>query len=202
MMVLYHLHNPDAPAFACTCNVCGAEVEAGGGFRCTVCPDWDACASCAAARGPGVHPHPLVPHARGGGAGDAGSAAFDATRARLTDEQRAERATQLARTMALLRHASGCTDAACASSNCAKVKGLFHHAVACPHKVAGGCPLCRRMWALLQVHAKQCTELACPVPRCRELRDSRRRQAAKADEQRRAAYQQLIRGQGGGRGAY
>jgi E1A/CREB-binding protein len=205
MMVLYHLHNPDAPAFACTCNVCGAEVEAGGGFRCTVCPDWDACAACATDRSRGAppHPHPLVPHARGGpgGGGGAGAAAFDATRARLTDEQRAERAAQLARTMALLRHASGCTDVGCTSSNCAKVKGLFHHAVACPHKVAGGCPLCRRMWGLLQVHAKQCGELGCPVPRCRELREARRRQAAKADEQRRAAYQQLMRGQAA-RGAY
>ena len=34
----------------------------------------------------------------------------------------------------------------------------------------------RRMWALLQLHAKQCQETNCPVPRCRELREMRRRQ--------------------------
>ena len=39
--------------------------------------------------------------------------------------------------------------------------------------------LCRRMWALLQLHAKQCKEAACPVPRCRELRELRRRQVAR-----------------------
>lgn len=33
MMVLYHIHNPNAPAFASTCNVCNVELEAGAGFR-------------------------------------------------------------------------------------------------------------------------------------------------------------------------
>jgi len=190
MMVLYHLHNPDAPAFACTCNACGREIEAGAGFRCTVCSDFDMCATCRL--NPAVrHPHPLAAHAR----------AIDETRARLTDADRSERAAQLARTMALLRHASGCADAACASSNCAKVKALFQHAVACPLKVTGGCGLCRRMWLLLQMHAKSCGEDACPVPRCRELRDARRRQAARQEEQRRVAYQAMLRAQGGGGGA-
>jgi hypothetical protein len=38
MMVLYHLHNPTAPAFACTCNVCQREIQGGDGFRCSTCP--------------------------------------------------------------------------------------------------------------------------------------------------------------------
>jgi hypothetical protein len=33
MMVLYHIHNPNAPAFASTCNVCNCELEAGAGYR-------------------------------------------------------------------------------------------------------------------------------------------------------------------------
>ena len=46
MMVLYHLHNPQAPAFASNCNTCGVEVEAGQGWRCTVCSDFDQCNAC------------------------------------------------------------------------------------------------------------------------------------------------------------
>ena len=59
MMCLYHLHNPTAPAFSCTCNVCNQEIEPGQGFRCTVCSDFDMCARCKA-RGLVVHPHPLA----------------------------------------------------------------------------------------------------------------------------------------------
>lgn len=43
MMVLYHLHNPSAPAFVSSCNVCQKDIEAGRGFRCEVCPDFDIC---------------------------------------------------------------------------------------------------------------------------------------------------------------
>ena len=57
MMVLYHLHNPDAPAFSCSCNKCGAEIEPGQGFRCATCQDFDMCGACKAAYG---HQHPLV----------------------------------------------------------------------------------------------------------------------------------------------
>lgn len=58
MMVLYHLHNPDAPAFACTCNHCQAEIEPGQGYRCPECQDYDLCANC---KHSGVfHPHALM----------------------------------------------------------------------------------------------------------------------------------------------
>jgi len=55
--------------------------------------------------------------------------------------------------------------------------------------------LCRRMWALLQLHAKQCQESACPVPRCRELRDARQRQATRQEALRRRGYQNMLRKQ-------
>ena len=57
MMVLYHLHNPDAPAFSCSCNKCGAEIEPGQGFRCATCQDFDMCGACKNTYG---HQHPLV----------------------------------------------------------------------------------------------------------------------------------------------
>lgn len=58
MMVLYHLHNPEAPAFSSTCNFCHVEIEPGTGLRCTVCQDFDMCKNCHAA---GMqHEHPMV----------------------------------------------------------------------------------------------------------------------------------------------
>lgn len=74
MMTLYHLHNPTAPAFTSTCNVCNQEIEAGSGFRCTVCPDFDICAMC---RGNGHHDHhPLQVRLQGNGQRLAGTASF------------------------------------------------------------------------------------------------------------------------------
>ena len=57
MMVLYHLHNPEAPAFATTCNKCQVEIEPGAGFRCSVCQDFDMCRNCKETYG---HHHQLV----------------------------------------------------------------------------------------------------------------------------------------------
>ena len=76
-----------------------------------------------------------------------------------------------------------------------QVKALFQHAVTCTRKVTGGCQLCRRMWMLLQMHAKQCQAAECPVPRCRELREMRRRQIARQEDQRRVAYKGMLRAQ-------
>jgi hypothetical protein len=188
MMVLYHLHNPSAPAFASACNVCHAEIEAGTGWRCTVCSDFDMCGGCRARGHP--HPHPLVAHTD--------YARVDETRTRLTEGERQERAQQLQRTMALLVHACACADPDCASTSCRKVRNLFNHAVGCALKVTGGCPLCKKMWCLLNLHARSCTAGSnCPVPRCPELKELKRRTAARMDSQRRAAYQALVRTQGG-----
>jgi len=55
--------------------------------------------------------------------------------------------------------------------------------------------VCRRMWGLLQLHAKQCQSSDCPVPRCRELREMRRRQMSRQEDQRRHAYQAMLRQQ-------
>ena len=187
MMVLYHLHNPTAAAFSATCNVCNAEIASGEGYRCNVCPDFDMCNKCF--NNPQIqHPHALQPHTR----------AIDETRTRLTVAEAAERGAQLRRTMLLLVHASACNDKNCPSTNCAKVKALFNHAMTCSVKIAGGCQFCRRMWALLQAHAKSCTLSNCPVPRCQELRGFRRQQAARMEDQRRAAYRAMLEKQQAG----
>jgi len=61
MMVLYHLHNPTAPAFVTTCNVCCHDIETGQGWRCEVCPDFDVCNACFQ-KGAVNHPHNLTNH--------------------------------------------------------------------------------------------------------------------------------------------
>ncbi|KAG1671872.1 hypothetical protein FOA52_003439 [Chlamydomonas sp. UWO 241] len=182
MMVLYHLHNPDAPAFSVSCNVCTAEMESGAGFRCTVCQDFDICQKCSVNPG---HPHPLTRHVQ----------RLDETRMRLTEGERKERSEQLQRTMALLVHACSCNNPLCASNSCRKVRQLFHHAMHCQVKVTGGCQTCKKIWCLLNLHAKSCTQPDCPVPRCRELKEIRRRQASRQEEQRRVAYQAMLRAQ-------
>jgi hypothetical protein len=217
MMVLYHLHNPHSPAFASSCNVCNAEIEAGTGFRCTVCPDFDICASCKFNVG---HPH-LVIVSGGGSQGSNASCfslytmrregssclssdlvpdnalrwcarahslvccltraaaplvlscprsqphqrALDETRQRLTEAERRERSEQMQKTLALLVHACNCNG--CSSNSCAKVKQLFQHAVNCQARVTGNCQLCKKMWCLLNLHAKGCTRADCRVPRCK-----------------------------------
>ncbi|MCO5597729.1 hypothetical protein L7F22_051810 [Adiantum nelumboides] len=62
MMVLYHLHNPTAPAFVTTCNMCHRDIETGQGWRCETCPDFDLCNSCYSKDDSIKHPHKLSPH--------------------------------------------------------------------------------------------------------------------------------------------
>jgi E1A/CREB-binding protein len=175
MMVLFHLHNPSEPAFVATCNLCARELDPGTGWRCDTCSDFDMCDDCRRSRG---HDHQLQPQTR----------RRDMTRA-MSEEERKARALQVQRTMELLVHASACSAPQCSSSNCAKVKGLFVHAQACASRTGqSNCAFCRRLWTLLQVHAKSCVVQACPVPRCRELRDYRRRQLEQAEERRRQAF--------------
>ena len=182
MMVLYHLHNPAAPAFVCTCNVCGQEIEPGTGYRCYDCSDYDVCERCI--RAPNFsHPHPLKrvgEPKEGVGLCNQQSAA------------RSQRSEQLRRTMQLLVHTSQCKDPNCGSQNCKRVKMLFKHGLECKVKYQGGCNLCRRMWALLQIHAKSCRVENCPVPRCLDLRAHARRQQQHVEQRRRAAYQQMM----------
>lgn len=80
--------------------------------------------------------------------------------------------------MQLLDHTVTCVLPTCPSDNCRRMKELLAHDRDCEAKVNDGCQLCRRVWALLQIHARQCTRDACPVPKCGTLRESMRRQLA------------------------
>ncbi|PPR89132.1 hypothetical protein GOBAR_AA31552 [Gossypium barbadense] len=181
MMVLYHLHNPTAPAFVTTCNVCHLDIETGQGWRCEVCPDFDVCNACFQRDGGIDHPHKLTNHPS------------MAERDAQNKEARQLRVLQLRKMLDLLVHASQCRSAHCQYPNCRKVKGLFRHGIQCKTRASGGCVLCKKMWYLLQLHARACKESECHVPRCRDLKDHLKRLQQQSESRRRAAVMEMMR---------
>ncbi|PRQ51791.1 putative histone acetyltransferase chromatin regulator PHD family [Rosa chinensis] len=181
MMVLYHLHNPTAPAFVTTCNICHLDIEAGQGWRCEVCPEYDVCNSCYQKDGGVDHHHKLTNHPS------------IADRDAQNKEARQMRVVQLRRMLDLLVHASQCRSAQCMYPNCRKVKGLFRHGIQCKVRASGGCVLCKKMWYLLQLHARACKVSECHVPRCRDLKEHLRRLQQQSDSRRRAAVMEMMR---------
>ncbi|XP_054780565.1 LOW QUALITY PROTEIN: histone acetyltransferase HAC1-like [Prosopis cineraria] len=181
MMVLYHLHNPTAPAFVTTCNICHLDIETGQGWRCEVCPDYDVCNACYQKDGGVDHPHKLTNHPS------------VADRDAQNKEARQLRVLQLRKMLDLLVHASQCRSAHCQYPNCRKVKGLFRHGMQCKTRASGGCVLCKKMWYLLQLHARACKESECHVPRCRDLKEHLRRLQQQSDSRRRAAVMEMMR---------
>ncbi|XP_038714551.1 histone acetyltransferase HAC1-like [Tripterygium wilfordii] len=181
MMVLYHLHNPTAPAFVTTCHVCHLDIETGQGWRCEVCPDYDVCNACYQKDGGIDHPHKLTNHPS------------VAERDAQNKEARQMRVVQLRKMLDLLVHASQCRSPHCQYPNCRKVKGLFRHGMQCRIRASGGCVLCKKMWYLLQLHARACKESECHVPRCRDLKEHLRRLQQQSDSRRRAAVMEMMR---------
>ncbi|XP_057841240.1 histone acetyltransferase HAC1 isoform X1 [Cryptomeria japonica] len=181
MMVLYHLHNPTAPAFVTTCNICHHDIETGQGWRCETCPDFDICNACYQKVGSADHPHKLTTHPS------------TADRDAQNQEARQQRVLQLRIMLDLLVHASQCCSSHCVYPNCRRVKGLFRHGMQCKVRASGGCPLCKKMWYLLQLHARACKESECRVPRCRDLKEHLRRLQQQMESRRRAAVMEMMR---------
>lgn len=167
MMVLWHLHNRDAPKFVQQCAVCAREILAGYRYHCPTCADFDLCQDCYQKPQVQRHQHPLKP-----------IAVVNTQKNEQTDEQRRERQRSIQLHMTLLLHAATCKSPKCHSQNCAKMKGLLQHGEQCPTKAAGGCNVCKRIWTLLQIHARQCKEVQCPVPKCLAIRERFRQIAA------------------------
>eukprot|EP00953_Heterococcus_sp_UTEX-ZZ885_P017631 9860-Heterococcus_DN1.PRE.2 len=59
----------------------------------------------------------------------------------------------------MLLHAVTCEG--CASEGCRQLRALLHHGNTCQVRHQGGCGPCRRIWAILQYHAKQCQRETC-----------------------------------------
>jgi E1A/CREB-binding protein len=89
----------------------------------------------------------------------------------LTEAERRERRRNVQVHMTLLIHTVSCYDTCCVSANCSTMKGILRHGAGCPIKARGGCLVCSRIWALIQIHAGQCKNWACSVPECRAVRE-------------------------------
>jgi len=188
MMVLWHLHNRDAPKFVQQCALCSREILSGKRYHCPTCADYDQCYECISNPNVPRHQHPLTAIPVGN------------QQSALTEEQRKERQRSIQLHMTLLLHASTCRSTKCTSANCAKMKGLLKHGSQCKIKANGGCQVCKRIWALLQIHARQCKQDNCPVPNCMAIRERFRQltlqQQAMDDRRRQAmngAYHQQAR---------
>ncbi|CAM9342162.1 unnamed protein product [Discosporangium mesarthrocarpum] len=186
VMVLYHLHNPDAPRLLTSCRKCGREIAFGVRYHCDVCT-FDVCSDCFKEDG-GQHVHKLhpVPVIHG----------TDPSHQTAKQRDARERSVQVH--MALLQHASTCSVVDCNSENCDKMKGILKHHLVCQVGTQGGCHICRRIWVLLQLHARQCTHTGCKVPRCLELKEKLRRimlQQQAYDDRRREATNERWREQ-------
>ena len=178
MMVLWHLHNRDAPKFVQQCAACSREILTGTRYHCNVCPEYDLCEECH--RNPktnrGACTHKLVPLAvesadNQDGNGSSGNG--------LTEAQRRERQRNLELHIQLIEHVSTCKG--CNSSNCAKMKSYMQHARTCKVKAGGGCRICKRIWTLLRIHAQKCKDTVCSIPQCMAIRE-RIRQLAKQQQ--------------------
>ncbi|XP_057817200.1 histone acetyltransferase HAC1 isoform X2 [Cryptomeria japonica] len=181
MMILYHLHNPAAPAFASTCNVCERDIETGQGWRCDTCVDFDICRSCYHNDKFLGHPHKLIAHPS--------IIEYNAQ----NREARQQRIVQLRKMLDLMVHASRCYSSQCQYPNCRKVKGLFRHGTQCKIRASGGCPHCKKMWYLIQLHGRACKESKCRVPHCKDLKEHFRRLQQQMESRRRAAVMEMMR---------
>jgi len=159
MMVLWHLHNRDAPKFVQQCAACAREILQGNRYHCPTCADYDQCYECFSNPNIQPHQHPLTAIPVAGQSSE------------LTDKDRKERQRSIQLHMTLLLHAATCKSQKCTSANCAKMKGLLKHGAQCKVKATGGCNVCKRIWALLQIHAKTCKVSNCPVPNCQAIRE-------------------------------
>jgi E1A/CREB-binding protein len=187
MMVLWHLHNRDAPKFVQQCAICSREILAGYRYHCPICADYDQCHDCVSNPSTPRHPHQLKPIAVASGQQN-----------ELTEAQRKERQRSIQLHMTLLLHAATCSSSSCPSANCTKMKGLLKHGAQCQVKATGGCHVCKRIWALLQLHARQCQATACPVPNCMAIRERfrqlKKQQQAMDDRRRQEMNRHYQRG--------
>lgn len=162
MMVLYHLHNPDAPKFVPSCVICHVDILTGVRYHCEQC-EVDYCQNCYTTNGGKVHNHPLRP-----------ISVQSSAPTQLTQEQRKEHQRSIQLHMQLLQHSANCVE--CKSKNCMKMKDFLKHDSTCTIK-SPNCRLCARISNLLNIHARSCKVEVCKVPRCNDMREQLRRMA-------------------------
>ncbi|XP_010481202.1 PREDICTED: histone acetyltransferase HAC4-like [Camelina sativa] len=182
MMILYHLHNPTAPAFATFCSNCQQEIESSQGWHCEVCPSYDVCSACYS-KAPTNHEHKLISR----------SSSADTSVVQHTGKSNHSYLANLEKFKEVLVHATACrSKTLCQYQGCRMMKNLFRHCLACKAGFAD-CPYCMRFWITVKNHARSCRDSQCTVPKCRDLRANFSRQQQQSDKRRRAAVMEMMR---------
>lgn len=192
MMALYHLGNPNPNAYVYECNKCAQDIVSGNRWHCKTCPDFDVCDLCHTKE---KHRHPLqlivvapnLPSSKAVAGQSLTTGDFKTSQQQRRSREAHAKTVRLH--LQLLVHSSSCIGG-CASTNCEKMKELMRHGAQCKQRAYGGCTICRRVWALLQLHSRQCRQNNCKVPRCADLREHFRKlqlQQQLMDDRRRAA---------------
>lgn len=195
MMMLFQLHNPNAPKFLQQCGACYREITHGTRYHCNDCSNFDLCEQC------------YEPVTTGKWAQKDSRFAHDSSHTftpidaeAAVDEQRnrEERSRTIKAHMELLTHAATCEGPpACTLNNCQRMKKLFEHVRTCDVTPKKSCKICTRVLTLLSVHARMCTVRgACPLPFCDRIREKirrRKKQQQRMDDRRRQAQNQLYR---------
>ena len=190
MMVLWHLHNRDAPKFVQQCVVCSREIISGKRYHCNTCPDYDLCQECYSNpktnRGACTHKLQAIAVDPESSQGQSG----------LSEAEIKHRQRNLELHIQLIEHASRCTSKQCSSSNCVKMKTYLAHSRTCRIKAGGGCRICKRIWTLLRIHAQRCKNRTCPIPQCNAIREKMRqlqKQQQAMDDRRRLEMNRHMR---------
>jgi hypothetical protein len=195
MMVLFQLHNPNAPKFIPQCGACYREISHGTRYHCNDCSNYDLCEDCYepvitrkwADRDATKFTHPS----------NHSFATIDAEADVDVQKNSEERSRAIKAHLELLAHAASC-DGSCSLNNCPRMKKLFEHVRTCKVYPKKSCKICSRILTLLTVHARTCSvrDGNCPLPYCDRIREKmhrRRQQQQLMDDRRRQAQNQLYR---------
>ena len=195
MMVLFQLHNPNAPKFLENCGACSREIAHGSRYHCNECPNFNLCEDC------------YEPVTTGQFAQENSRFSHDSSHTFSpicveipNDEQknREERSRSIKMHLELLAHAASCDGPpGCALNNCLRMKKLFEHVKDCDVMPKKDCKICTRILTLIAVHARLCTVRgSCPLPFCDRFREKnrrRRQQQQLMDDRRRQTQNKLYR---------
>lgn len=82
----------------------------------------------------------------------------------------------------------------CHYEACKGLESLVRHFAGCKLRVPGGCAHCKRMWQLLELHARLCVDPnVCRVPLCKSFKEKTRRQKKKDDIMWRILVKKVLR---------
>ncbi|KAJ4889769.1 histone acetyltransferase of the CBP family 4 [Raphanus sativus] len=179
MMILYHLHNPSAPAFPTACTICQQEIQNAQGWHCQVCTAYDVCDACYP-KASINHSHKLISRS---------------SAAETTSVQRNGKANQILfdKMIELLVHvATPCHSAQCQYQRCRWMKTVIRHIMNCK-MACEDCTKCRQFWTLIRMHSLSCRDSQCTVPKCRDFKAATRRRQQQSEKRRRAAVTEMMR---------